>query len=227
MPGGVARPSARIAGASGTSAPKWTAEHAMAESQRLRSSCSYGRPAAVSSAMSAPSWASPLKTRPHARGRIPQRGPRLAQARDPRRQVDLALDEAELEQHLRVDVGARRLLDGPPQQRGGGLRGPPCRGRRGGRAQGRHDAWVVAGRDQHELRRDPLGGRPGLGEVPGGSGVEQLARGHVHVAVDGLAHERVHEPDGSLGSQDLRPRQRADRAGGAALVDARERGEAR
>ena len=69
-----------------------------------------------------------------------------------------------------------------------------------------------------------------FGQCPGGALVLELTLGRGKLVIDGVAHERMHEPERRLRPQDLRGNQRARRVGNAALIEARERcgrGEAR
>ena len=71
-----------------------------------------------------------------------------------------------------------------------------------------------------ELGRHLVVGRVGGSEDGGRAAVLELALAGRHVEVHGVAHERMHEAERRVGTQDLRPREVAGRACDRILAEA-------
>ena len=82
----------------------------------------------------------------------------------------------------------------------------------------------AARRREHQLGGDPLRAGAEVGLQPRGAGVLEAAAGGGQLEVDGVAHQRVHEPS-LVGAQDLGPHERLDRLRGLGLPRARQRGD--
>ena len=111
------------------------------------------------------------------------------------------------EQERDVDTFARSNTGISESQRHGSLAQTPA-GNRDRQHGDQHHR-----RDQQEVRGDPLGGGSGLAQQAGGAVVLELALAGRQVVVDGVADQRVDEPQRRLLPQDLDPGQLAGGAG--------------
>ena len=162
--------------------------------------------------------------------RVGERRVGLAQVPDGGRAVHEHLREPEIEQHGRAPLLGRRLGQRAGEQPDRRVRRAAGEGRAAGLVQQRGDVAVALRRDGEQLRGDLVGRRPERLEDPHRALVPQRALPERQLAVDGVAHERVHEAQRRVRAQDLRAGEDGGGAGQRGLVDLgqrRDRGQAR
>jgi hypothetical protein len=120
---------------------------------------------------------------------------------------------AQLEQHVDLCLGGRRLRERAPKPGGRGPGGPAGEGVRGHPAEERHPLGGAVRRRGGDLRGDPFLGCAARSEHVGGTGMGLGPFERADVRVDGLAHDRVREfeprallEDGQRDQQIGRPR---------------------
>jgi hypothetical protein len=126
-----------------------------------------------------------------------------------RRAARQRLRGPERQQHRRSPLGRGRLLQRPPPERDGRVRGPAPHRRARGRLQALdHPGRAAPGRLE-QLRGHLLVRRASVPQHDRRSLVQQAPLARRELVVDRVAHERVHEAQRRVGTQDLGPRQLA------------------
>ena len=116
----------------------------------------------------------------------------------------------------------RRLLERPREVRRRALPGTPGLRRLGRLVEDVHYPFLGPARAAQQLCGDLLCGCVGLQQQTGRLGMAKLPLAGGNVVVDRVPDERMHEAEGWLLSQDVRPRQRGRHSGGFVLLEHRE-----
>jgi hypothetical protein len=137
------------------------------------------------------------------RGRLTCKLVRTGQMFERARQRHHHLDPPELEQELRAQLRSRRLFECAPQQRDRRVGVALGESRVRSRGQRLHHPVLAARRHDEQVRRHLFSRSIERHERRGCALVVQLALAGCEVVVNGRLHQRVHEAERRVGSQDL------------------------